>query len=246
MNMRLRENTDADRYPGADRRHQHSSGRHHTGSGGSGERASATLTPVAPSVAAGGGRSQVLEDMVSALDTRGVARIEIDGLARAAGSDPVAIRHLFGDLNGAIAEALRVAEEELAQELETALAGIPDSADKLSAVIQARVAETNWALWMQLDSRAVHDEALQAGRQDLEEVWRARLARIIRTGREDGAFDSVNADETAMMITSMIDGLCVPIALNDSKLTTNHVLQICLDACKRLLGARLELASSRN
>ncbi len=236
MSMRLGED------PGADSGHQ-VSGRHQRGSGGADSGPAASRpSDSSGDAAADGARARLLRDMLAALGTRGAARIEIDGLARAAGSDPVAIRHWFRDLNQTLVEALRSTEEELNHQLNAALAAIPDAPRKLAAVIEVSVAETNWPLWMQLESRALHDEELRVGRQELEEAWRARLARIIRAGREDGSFTSVNPDEAAMMITGMIDGLCASMSLKDSKLTTNHVLQICFDACEQLLGARLEFS----
>ncbi len=205
----------------------------------SGSAATAPPRPVSAST-----RSSVLAAASALIAERGTAPTELDGIARAAGTDPAAVRYWFGSVDEIVAEALRATEERLSDELNAHLAGVADPAGKLSWVIQTSVVETNWALWLELESRALRDESLRIRRRELQEKWRALVARIIRAGSQNGVFAPVNADEAAMTITGTIDGLCASMTLGDPELTRGHVLHLCVDVCERLLGARLELIPS--
>ena len=61
---------------------------------------------------------------------------------------------------------------------------------------------------------------------------------MIRYGRQTGEFpnDGVDADDLAMQLGAMVDGLAIQVLLNDTVMTPTRMRDICVDVAERLVG----------
>ena len=164
-------------------------------------------------------RPQILAAAIEVIAERGIAATRIADVAERAGTSPAGVLYWFKTKDELLGQALTADERRFADDLAHRLAGVDDARERLVAVIDACVEDTNWTLWIELWTRALRDDAIRAERQTLEDDWRAVLTRIIRAGTEDGSFEPDDPDETALALASLIDGLAVQVTLGDATLT---------------------------
>lgn len=189
-------------------------------------------------------RPQILNAAIEVIAERGIAATRISDVAERAGTSAPGVLYWFNSKDELLAEALTADEDRFASELALRLAAVPDPAGKLLAVIDACVEDNNWTLWIEFWTRALRDDQLRQARQSLDDRWRALLVRILRAGSESGVFAPVNADEAALTLAGLIDGLAVQVTLGDATLTRGCMRQICVDAAERLLDTKLDLQAA--
>jgi hypothetical protein len=87
--------------------------------------------------------------------------------------------------------------------------------DQLRFMIEASAEEYDWTLWIELWARALRDPASRQARQRLDNRWREEIAAVIRAGQGAGEFGDADADEVALLLGSLLDGLAVQATLHD-------------------------------
>ena len=97
-----------------------------------------------------------------------------------------------------------------------------------------------WALWLEIWVRALRDPDARAGARSPGPRWSQTLADIIRDGRSTGEFttDELDAEDVALQLGTMIDGLAIQVLLNDTIVSPERMARISLDSAERLLGYR--------
>jgi AcrR family transcriptional regulator len=190
-------------------------------------------------------RPQLLKAAADVIAERGLAGTRIADVAERVGTSSAAILYWFSSKDELLAEALIADEERFAEELVVALAAVEDPAAKLMRLIDACVEDNNWTMWIEIWARARHDDRLRRARQELDDDWRALISRIVRDGIRIGIFSPANADEAALTLAALIDGLAVQVTLSDSTITRNFMRELCIEAADRLLGADLRSAAAK-
>ena len=190
-------------------------------------------------------RPQLLAAAADVIAERGLAGTRIADVAERVGTSSAAILYWFSSKDELLAEALIADEERFAEELVVALAAVEDPAAKLMRLIDACVEDNNWTMWIEIWARARHDDRLRRARQQLDDDWRALISRIVRDGIRLGIFSPPNADEAALTLAALIDGLAVQVTLADSTITRNFMRELCIEAADRLLGADLSSAAAK-
>lgn len=188
-------------------------------------------------------RPQLLAAAADVIAERGLAGTRIADVAARVGTSSAGVLYWFKSKDELLAEALIADEERFAAELVTALAGIDDPAGKLLRLIDACVEDNNWTMWMEIWARARHDDRLRRARQELDDDWRALISRIIRDGIAAGTFAPTNADEAALGLAALIDGLAVQVTLGDATINRGYMREICVESAERLLGVDLRAAA---
>jgi hypothetical protein len=96
-----------------------------------------------------------------------------------------------------------------------------------------------WALWLEVWVRALRDPQMAKDREALDRRWVQSIADVVRYGRQTGEFPNegvADADDLAMQLGSLMDGLAIQVLLNDTVLTPQRMHEISLDVAKRLIG----------
>ena len=82
-------------------------------------------------------------------------------------------------------------------------------------------------------------------REVLDQRWRSQLADIIRGGQSSGEFTStVDADELALRLATLIDGLAIQVIMNDSEVSPERMHRTCMEVSAQQLGFELEPAKA--
>ena len=185
-------------------------------------------------------RPQLLDAAIEVIGERGLQNTRIADVAERAGTSTSAVLYWFKTKKELLAEAMLADEERFALELDQRLAGIESPPARLLAAIDACVEDTNWTMWMELWNRARSDAELRGERESLDRRWREILAEVVRDGVDRGAFAHVDADEAALTLAALIDGLAVQVTLGDPAVTRPLMRKLCIETAERLLGTELK------
>lgn len=184
-------------------------------------------------------RPQLLEAAAGVIAERGIASTRIADIAERAGTSSPAILYWFESKDELLAEALTVEEERFYRQLTDRMEELESPRDKLRLMLESSAEEYDWTLWMELWTRALRDRSTLAARRRLDDRWRAQIAEVIRHGQRAGEFGEADAEEVAVVLASLIDGLAVQVTLGDPAVSPERMLARTLDIAERLLQADL-------
>jgi AcrR family transcriptional regulator len=168
-------------------------------------------------------RQDILAAASAAIAERGLCETRIADIADNIGASPALILYYFPSKAALLTEALvyqdQVFHESVRDELERA----GTAYEKLSVLIDAscpRPSRNNgsndgWTLWPAAWEMSRHDPVLAAARARLDESWRAQIASIVEDGIGAGEFNPLNANDFAIQLAAMLDGLAIEVMLGD-------------------------------
>jgi AcrR family transcriptional regulator len=192
---------------------------------------------------------QILDAAARVITERGLAETRISDIAEQAGVSPGLILYYFDSKDRLLAEALTFANDQFYVRTSREIRRIPSATEQLRRLIDLSVpgylAEygrlDEWALWIEVWVRALRDADMAKDREVLDQRWRAQIADIVRGGQSSGEFATTeDADEIALRIASLIDGLAIQVILNDSEVTPERMHRTCMEVAAHLLGFELE------
>jgi AcrR family transcriptional regulator len=199
-----------------------------------------------------GRHQEILDAAARVITERGLAETRISDIAEQAGVSPGLILYYFESKDRLLAEALTFANDQFYLRTSREIRRMPSARDQLRRLVELSVPGflpeygrlDEWALWIEVWVRALRDTGMARDREVLDERWRTQLADIIRAGRDTGEFTSdTDADELAVRIACLIDGLAIQVVLNDSKVTPERMYRTCMEVAAHELGFVIEPAA---
>ena len=188
-------------------------------------------------------RPQLLRAAADVIVERGLASTRIADVAERAGTSPPAVLYWFDSKDELLAEALTVDEERFYVEMRERMDLLERPRDQLRFMIEASSEEYDWTLWIELWSRALRDPASRQARQRLDYRWRDEIAAVIRAGQAAGEFGEADADEVALLLSALLDGLAVQATLHDPDVPRERMLRSALQMAESLLDCQLGAAA---
>jgi AcrR family transcriptional regulator len=195
-------------------------------------------------------RARVLEAAAQALLQRGFAETRIADIAERAGMSPGHVMYYFDSKEKLLLEALRFREETL---FYAEIAGRADGAsawERLERWIERSIpsgpADEQWALWLELWARAVHDPKIAEMLDERDRRWTSALREILDDGLAAGVFHSADAGHFVDRLSALITGWAVPITAGAPGVDRRAAVEDCLDlATAELAGPADESARDR-
>ena len=187
-------------------------------------------------------RPQLLKAAADVIVERGLASTRIADVAERAGTSPPAVLYWFRSKDELLAEALTVDEERFYVEMRERIDLLEHPRDQLRFMIEASAEESEeygWTLWIELWARALRDPASRQARQRLDNRWREEIAAVIRAGQGAGEFGDADADDVALLLSSLLDGLAVQATLRDPDVARERMLRRTLEMAESLLDCEL-------
>src|SRR3970040_908065 len=190
-------------------------------------------------------RHQEILDAAARVTTeRGLAETRIWDIAERAGVSPGLILYYFESKDRLLSEALSFANDQFYLRLSREVRRIPSAKEQLMRLIDLSVPGLlpeygrldEWALWIEVWTRALHNEKMARDRETLDKRGRDSIADIIRTGQKNGEFPEGDADELALRIGALIDGLAIQVVMNDSEVTPHRMRQTVLEMAAKEIG----------
>jgi AcrR family transcriptional regulator len=187
---------------------------------------------------------EILDAAARVITERGLAETRISDVAEAASVSPGLILYYFDSKDRLLSEALTYANDQFYLRMSREIRRIPSAREQLRHLIDLSVPGylpefgklDEWALWIEVWGRALRDPEMAKDREALDQRWRQSIADIVRAGQASGEFAAGDADEIALLIGSLIDGLAIQVVMNDSQVTPERMHRACWEVATRELG----------
>jgi AcrR family transcriptional regulator len=188
-------------------------------------------------------RREILEAAVEVIVERGVCRARIADVAEIAGTSAPLVLYYFESKDRLLNEALAFAEDRFYLAIFAELTNLETASERLVRLIELTVGHESTAdllredlaLWTELWSRALRDEAASRKRAALDRRWRRTIADIVHDGQRTGEFADIDVDEFALLLTSLLDGIVLQLMLEDPEAAYEQARSICVGAACRYL-----------
>ena len=189
-------------------------------------------------------RQEILEAAVETIVERGVCKARIADIADRTGTSPALVLYYFESKDRLLTEALAHAEDRFYLAIFAELTTLESASEKLVRLIElscghetmAPVLRDDFALWIELWSRALRDDAAAKKRAAGDRRWRATIADIVREGESAGEFDAVDVEDFAMHLACLLDGIAVQHVLGDPEADYERARRICVRMASESLG----------
>lgn len=191
---------------------------------------------------------EILDAAARVITERGLAETRIADIAERAGVSPGLILYYFDSKDRLLAEALTYANDQFYLRMSREIRRISSAREQLRRLIDLSVPGylpeygrlDEWALWVEVWVRALRDPEMAKDREALDQRWRSQIAEIIRAGQASGEFTSeVPAEELALRLACLIDGLAIQVVMNDPQVTPERMHRTCMEVAANELGFRL-------
>jgi len=195
---------------------------------------------------------EILDAAARVITERGLADTRISDVAEAAGVSPGLILYYFDSKDRLLSEALTFANDQFFLRMSREIRRIPSAKDQLRHLIDLSVPGyqpeygklDEWALWIEVWVRALRDPQMAKDREVLDQRWRQSIAEIVRAGQASGEFGPGDAEEIALRLGSLIDGLAIQVIMNDSQVSPERMHRACMEVAASLIGFELEPAQA--
>jgi len=195
---------------------------------------------------------EILDAAARVITERGLADTRISDVAEAAGVSPGLILYYFDSKDRLLSEALTFANDQFFLRMSREIRRIPSAKDQLRHLIDLSVPGyqpeygklDEWALWIEVWVRALRDPQMAKDREVLDQRWRQSIAEIVRAGQASGEFGPGDAEEIALRLGSLIDGLAIQVIMNDSQVSPERMHRACMEVAANLIGFELERAQA--
>jgi AcrR family transcriptional regulator len=184
-------------------------------------------------------RPEILAAATEVIQERGVPGTRIADVAERLGTSPPSVLYYFESKAELLREALAFAEERYYSQLAEELDRIDTASGRLRWVVESCTAAGDYeaTLWIELWPHALRaDELVARTRETFDRRWRRTIASIIREGQDRGEFEGGDADEIAMLVACLLDGLRIQVVLRDREVSPRRARELCFATLERELG----------
>ena len=188
-------------------------------------------------------REQMLRAALEVIADRGYADTRIADVAERSGISPALVIYYFKTKDQLLAEAMRHAEDGWYAEGQRRMSALPTSAARIEEIVAMTClpeADTeshdSWLLWLDFWALAARSRQVASLRQKADERWRELIVSLVRSGQEAGEFRSVDADDFAILLSALLDGLAIQIALTDPVVGPQRAFELSMGFIAGQLG----------
>jgi AcrR family transcriptional regulator len=171
-------------------------------------------------------REQMLRAALEVIAERGYPETRITDVAKQAGTSAALVIYYFKTRDQLLTEAIRFSEAGRLEEI-VAMTCLPETDPDVPG---------SWLLWLDLWAQAARNPGVAAVRQKFDERWRETIRDLVREGQDAGEFGSVDAEDFAVTLSAMLDGLAVLIALEDPEVTPARAFELTMRFAAGQLG----------
>lgn len=167
-------------------------------------------------------RERVLEVAWELLIERGLADLTLAELGRRVDTSAGHLLYYFGSKDGLLLEVLRWSEAQLWSRWEESRAQEVTFAERFDLFCRQfmpnGLGDPRWLVWIEVWPRVLRIEELREPYEELDQVWRDELARLLEMAGD------ADARPRARRICALLDGLSIAIALGEDDLTVDDAV----------------------
>jgi AcrR family transcriptional regulator len=167
-------------------------------------------------------REQMLRAALEVIADRGYADTRIADVAERTGISPALVIYYFKTKDQLLTEAIRYSEDTWYADAQRRLAALPTAAARIEEIVAMSCLpeadpepRDSWLLWLDFWALAARNPEVAGLRQKADERWRDLISSLVMSGQEAGEFRAVDSSGFAILLSSLLDGLAIQIALGD-------------------------------
>ena len=188
-------------------------------------------------------REQMLRAALEVIAERGYPETRITDVATQAGPSAALVIYYFKTRDQLLTEAIRFSEDAWYAAGTSRMAKISTAAGRLEEIVAMTCLPDpdpdvagSWLLWLDLWAQSARNPGVAAVRQKFDERWRETIRDLVREGQDAGEFGAVDAEDFAVTLSALLDGLAVPIALEDPEVTPARAFELTMRFAAGQLG----------
>ncbi len=188
-------------------------------------------------------REQMLRAALEVIAERGYPETRIADVAERAGTSPALVIYYFKTKDQLLTEAIRFSEDTWYEAGTSRMAAIGTAAGRLEELIAMSCLpeadaepKSSWLLWLDLWAQAVRHPEVAAVRQKFDERWRETICSLVTEGQEAGEFGPVDPASFAVILSALLDGLAIQIALADPAVDAGRAFELSMRYAAAELG----------
>ena len=186
-------------------------------------------------------RDQMLLAAAHLIAERGFSDTRIADVAERVGASPALVIYYFGTKDSLLTEALRWSERSFYAAVEEMLQETPSLRARIENLVEACLPESkdvpdDWGLWFDLWAQAFRHPEVKKDRAELDEQWRALIARVVEAGIAGNEIAQVDVQAFTVMWAALLDGLVVQVALEDPVVDVAMATRVALEVAVKELG----------
>ncbi len=188
-------------------------------------------------------REQMLRAAIAVIEERGFPETRIADVAARAGTSPALVIYYFKTKDQLLTEALRYAEDAWYEAGTQRMAGITSAARRLEELVAMNFLEelegeatSSWLLWLDLWAQSVRLPEVATVRQKFDERWRETISSVVLAGQEAGEFGPVDAEDFAVTLSALLDGLAIQVAVREPTVTAARAFELSMRFVSGRLG----------
>jgi AcrR family transcriptional regulator len=196
-------------------------------------------------------REQMLWAALEVIVERGYADTRIADVAERAGTSPALVIYYFKTRDQLLTEAIGYSEDAWYGTRVKRLRSIPTAAGQLTEFIAMTclpgtgpAPRGEWLLWLDLWALSSRSAGVAAVRRKFDERRRETIRTIVLAGREAGEFTPVDAEDFAVALSALLDGMAVQIALEDADVQPARAYDLAMRYAAGQLGFDWKPASA--
>jgi AcrR family transcriptional regulator len=169
-------------------------------------------------------RAQMLRAALEIITERGYPDTRIADVAERSGVSPALVIYYFKTKDQLLTEAIRHYEDFWYTVCQRRLADLPTATAQLEEIVAMNCLPEeepepglSWNIWLDFWAQAARNAEVASVRRKSDERWREMVSSIVRLGQEAGEFRDIEPEGFAICISSLLDGLAIQIALEDSE-----------------------------
>jgi AcrR family transcriptional regulator len=188
-------------------------------------------------------RQQMLRAALDVIAERGYAETRIADVAERAGTSPALVIYYFKTKDQLLTEAIRFSEDTWYEAGTRRMATIATAAGRLEEIVAMSCLpeadaepKSSWTLWLDLWAQAVRHPEVASVRQKFDERWRQTICSLVTEGQAAGEFGPVDPVDFAVLLSALLDGLAVQIALADPAVDAARAFELSMGFAAGQLG----------
>jgi AcrR family transcriptional regulator len=180
-------------------------------------------------------RPEILATAVDLVREQGLSNVRVVDVAARAGTGPTSVIYHFASKHQLFEQAVTNADAAFHAVLRPELAALESGVERLAWLI-VRSSHSEWPLWMDTWLFARQSAEMRTAELGFEERWCGLIAETIRHGQARKEFRLGDAEEVAIRLAAITEGLAVHMVLQHPGRTREHYV------ASGLKAAALELA----
>jgi AcrR family transcriptional regulator len=188
-------------------------------------------------------REQMLRAALEVIAERGYADTRIADVAERIGISPALVIYYFKTKDQLLTEAIRYLDNIWYATGQRRMSELPTAAARIEEVVAMSCLpeadadpRSSWTLWLDFWTLAARNPEVAGLRQRDDERWRTMISSLVTDGQRDGEFRAVDADNFAVLLCSLLDGLAIQIALDDPVVGPERAFDLCMHFIAEQLG----------